>query len=35
MTKEQANRILDAVRAGIDQPEEEVMLALWVTGDLG
>lgn len=34
MTKEQANRILDAVRAGISYPASVVTRALWVTGDL-
>lgn len=34
MTRAQANRLLDLVRAGGDVPESEVLFALWITGDL-
>ena len=34
MTRAQANRLLDLVRAGADVPASEVLFALWVTGDL-
>lgn len=34
MTREQANRLLDLVRAGGEVPEPEILFALWVTGDL-
>jgi len=34
MTRAEANSLLDLVRAGGDVPESDVLLALWVTGDL-
>lgn len=34
MTRAEANRILDLVRAGGQVPDSEVLFALWVTGDL-
>ena len=34
MTREQANRLLDFVRAGGVVPLSEVLFALWLTGDL-
>lgn len=34
MTRTQANRLLDLVRAGGDVPQSKVLWALWVTGDL-
>lgn len=34
MTRAEANRLLDWVRAGGEVPESEVMFALWITGDL-
>lgn len=34
MTREQANRLLDWVRAGGEAPESEILFALWLTGDL-
>ena len=34
MTRAQANRLLDLVRAGGDVPESEILWALWLTGDL-
>jgi len=34
MTRAAANRLLDFVRAGGDAPESEILLALWITGDL-
>lgn len=34
MTRKQANKLLDFVRAGGEVPESEVLFALWVTGDL-
>ena len=34
MTREQANRLLDWVRAGGEAPEIEILFALWLTGDL-
>jgi|GEM_PF-2654261 len=34
MTRAQANRLLDFVRAGGDAPVSEILFALWVTGDL-
>ncbi len=34
MTRAQANRLLDLVRAGEYAPESKVLFALWVTGDL-
>ena len=34
MTRAQANRLLDLVRAGGAVPESEIMFALWITGDL-
>ena len=34
MTRAQANRLLDLVRAGGTVPESEILFALWITGDL-
>lgn len=34
MTRKQANKLLDFVRAGGVVPESEILFALWVTGDL-
>lgn len=34
MTRAQANKLLDYVRAGGDAPESEILWALWITGDL-
>jgi len=34
MTREQANQLLDLVRAGGVVPQSDVLFALWVTGDL-
>ena len=34
MTRAEANHLLDYVRAGGDVPESEILLALWITGDL-
>jgi len=34
MTRAEANRLLDYVRAGGEAPESEILFALWVTGDL-
>lgn len=34
MTRAQANRLLDLVRAGGYAPESKVLFALWITGDL-
>jgi hypothetical protein len=32
--RDEANALLDYVRAGGDVPDSEVLFALWVTGDL-
>jgi hypothetical protein len=34
MTRAEANRLLDLVRAGGDVSDTDVLFALWVTGDL-
>jgi len=34
MTRAEANRLLDLVRAGGEAPESEILFALWLTGDL-
>lgn len=34
MTRAEANRLLDWVRAGGEAPESEILFALWATGDL-
>lgn len=34
MTRQEANQLLDYVRAGGDAPESEILWALWITGDL-
>jgi len=34
MTRAQANKLLDYVRAGGTAPESQILFALWVTGDL-
>lgn len=34
MTRAQANRLLDWVRAGGTAHESEILWALWLTGDL-
>lgn len=34
MTHQEANQLLDYVRAGGDAPESEILWALWITGDL-
>lgn len=34
MTRAEANRLLDLVRAGHPAPESQILFALWVTGDL-
>ena len=34
MTRAEANRHLDLVRAGGEVPESEILFALWITGDL-
>ena len=34
MTRAEANRLLDLVRAGHPVPESEILFALWATGDL-
>lgn len=34
MTREQANQLLDLVRAGGVVPQSDVLFALWLTGDL-
>lgn len=34
MTRAEANRLLDLVRAGGDVPESQILWALWLTGDL-
>lgn len=33
-TLDEANALLDYVRAGGDVPESEILFALWATGDL-
>ena len=33
-TRDEANALLDYVRAGGDVPESEILWALWITGDL-
>lgn len=33
-TRDEANALLDYVRAGGDVPESEILFALWITGDL-
>lgn len=35
MTNTEANRILDGVKNGIPTPQNQILLALLVTGDLG
>ena len=34
IARAEANALLDYVRAGGDVPESEILLALWITGDL-
>lgn len=34
MTRAEANRLLDLVRAGGSVPESQILFALWLTGDL-
>lgn len=34
LTRAEANRLLDYVRAGGEAPESEILFALWLTGDL-
>ncbi len=34
MTRAEANRLLDLVRAGGTVTESEILFALWITGDL-
>ncbi len=34
LTRAEANRLLDFVRAGGAVPESQILFALWVTGDL-
>lgn len=34
MTRAEANRLLDWVRAGGEASESEILFALWLTGDL-
>lgn len=34
MTRAEANRLLDFVRAGGEVPESEILFALWITNDL-
>lgn len=34
MNKEEANKLLDYVKAGGYAPEHKIILALWLTGDL-
>lgn len=34
MTRDEANRLLDLVRAGGQVPQSEILFALWLTGDL-
>lgn len=34
MTRPQANHLLDLVRAGGFATESQIILALWITGDL-
>ena len=34
LTRHEANRLLDFVRAGGNVPESEILFALWLTGDL-
>lgn len=34
MTSQEANQLLDYVRAGGDAPDSEILWALWITGDL-
>ena len=35
MSKQQAHQILDMARAGVAVPEEQIVRALVITGDLG
>ena len=34
LTRPEANRLLDFVRAGGNVPESQILFALWLTGDL-
>lgn len=34
MNRDEANQILDLVRAGGEVPDSEILFALWITGDL-